>query len=657
MKKAIKTFSLLFAIYSLLLCTCSSGGESAVISINLGSGSIPAKVARDVSISELKHIITFSGPTGTQIVTITGGGTAKATVMPGHWNISVEAYLGDELYAIGSASTEVRAGKTSNVTVQMTVVWGNDGSPSQVGTVSPGITVSVSPDPAYVKPGGSLQFTADIDGTVTTDVTWSVSGTKVSGTSATDIDTSGLLSVDPMEPLTTVLTVKAVSNAYPLKSGTADVTVSNLTGSVGILEQDHTGDDIGKVYINTVLVADLSGLVNLPLGETPTYQWLRNSTIPIPAPDGTGSTYTVVSGDVGDCFTVEVDSSLGSVTSGTSATVVNLTGIYNLDQLAGIDTDYTTRGGNYILLVDLNLSSYSGTWTPLCNESDQFRGTFDGNGKTINLGTNKIGTVGVSVNSYAGLFGYISDSGPGILKNFKLEGTMIVTGPVGPINFFVGAAAGRNYGNIMNVVSNVAITANGSDSINAGGITGANVTNSITNCYSTGMVTANGGDYSLAGGIVGDNSVDNHVINCWASGNVTSGLGYTRINGGIAGTTRNEGDVSYCVALNSIVNNVSGTSGRVIGLIDPVGQGTYSGGTASDNFANRDMLVNGTALPYTTGSANDEDGEDVGLATEANDRNWWNITAGWNVQLEQGMTSESTPWYWGTGTRPRLWFE
>ena len=71
----------------------------------------------------MRHTITLSGPTGTKILTISGAGTASATVAAGLWNIGVDAYYGEELYAVGSASADVKAGRTTNVSVQMTVVW------------------------------------------------------------------------------------------------------------------------------------------------------------------------------------------------------------------------------------------------------------------------------------------------------------------------------------------------------------------------------------------------------------------------------------------------------------------------------------------------------------------------------------------------------
>ena len=119
MKARAKFSSILILIFCvLILSTCLGDRDIATISISVNS----AKAAGPVPIDLLRHVIVFSGPTGTQTHTITGSGTVKATVVAGLWNINVTAYDGDEVYATGAASAEVKAGRNTNVTVQMTLV-------------------------------------------------------------------------------------------------------------------------------------------------------------------------------------------------------------------------------------------------------------------------------------------------------------------------------------------------------------------------------------------------------------------------------------------------------------------------------------------------------------------------------------------------------
>ena len=118
--KVILSLSLIAFFIVALGCGSPAGGGTSQITISISVNS--AKAAGPVPIDLLRHVIVFSGPTGTQTHTITGSGTVKATVVAGLWNISVTAYDGDEVYATGAASAEVKAGRNTNVTVQMTLV-------------------------------------------------------------------------------------------------------------------------------------------------------------------------------------------------------------------------------------------------------------------------------------------------------------------------------------------------------------------------------------------------------------------------------------------------------------------------------------------------------------------------------------------------------
>ena len=118
MKTFFKVISVIFVVA--VLVGCSMGGETATIVLSVGR----AGDARAVSLSELSHVIVFSGPTGSKTVNLpSGGGSVTVSVAPGTWTISVTAYYQGEVYATGSATAEVRAGKSTSVSVQMTVVY------------------------------------------------------------------------------------------------------------------------------------------------------------------------------------------------------------------------------------------------------------------------------------------------------------------------------------------------------------------------------------------------------------------------------------------------------------------------------------------------------------------------------------------------------
>jgi len=120
MKAIYKIIPLILVAAALALAGCSIGGETAVIRVNLGQ----AGSAKAVSTGDLSHVIVFSGPTGSKTVNVPkGGGNVSVNVASGTWTITVTAYYGEQVYAVGFATADVKAGKSTSVSIQMTVVW------------------------------------------------------------------------------------------------------------------------------------------------------------------------------------------------------------------------------------------------------------------------------------------------------------------------------------------------------------------------------------------------------------------------------------------------------------------------------------------------------------------------------------------------------
>ena len=140
MKSNIKVFLCLIIItFSLAMLGCggSSSSDTATISISLSTS--PGKTT--VSISQLRHVITLSGPTGKQTFTVNGAGSVKAIVAPGLWQIDVQAFYENALYATGSGSAEVIAGQNTDVLIYMTVVWSEP--------ILPGTSTPFAPTPVF----------------------------------------------------------------------------------------------------------------------------------------------------------------------------------------------------------------------------------------------------------------------------------------------------------------------------------------------------------------------------------------------------------------------------------------------------------------------------------------------------------------------------
>ena len=131
------------------------------------------------------------------------------------------------------------------------------------------------------------------------------------------------------------------------------------------------------------------------------------------------------------------------------------------------------------------------TWTPI--GQDEFRGTFDGNYKTVS------GLYYTGSRDEIGLFGYVLG---GTVKNVGVVNSYL-NGEI-----MVGGVAGFNgvNGRIENCYSNGFVSGDG----NIGGVAGRNY-GSIRNCYFYGSVSGNGD----VGGIVGFRKSDYAITGCY----------------------------------------------------------------------------------------------------------------------------------------------
>jgi hypothetical protein len=112
----------------------------------------------------------------------------------------------------------------TTATVTATSVADPTKSGSAIVTLIP-ISVTVSPATPMVAITGKKQFTADVEATSNTAVTWSVSGSGCSGSACGTIDTNGHFVAPSAVPSPSTVTVKATSVADPTKYGTASVQI------------------------------------------------------------------------------------------------------------------------------------------------------------------------------------------------------------------------------------------------------------------------------------------------------------------------------------------------------------------------------------------------------------------------------------------------
>ena len=185
---------------------------------------------------------------------------------------------------------------------------------------------------------------------------------------------------------------------------------------------------------------------------------------------------------------------------------------------------------------DIDMASAT-NWVSIGNATNQFKGTFNGNSKTIN-GITATGTEG-----YMGLFGYNA----GTIQNLNISQFCTFTSTT--TGDYVGAVAAYNAGTIKGVTS--AATVKADSAYNVGGIAGFNDggkiqigssqdkavshgQGAIFGCSTSGAVT--GG--SKVGGIVGENA---GAIRACSSSATVDGTNSSSKNGvgGIAGRNGN----------------------------------------------------------------------------------------------------------------------
>jgi methionine-rich copper-binding protein CopC len=179
-----------------------------------------------------------------------------------------------------------------------------------------------------------------------------------------------------------------------------------------------------------------------------------------------------------------------------------------ISDIAGLQNMASNRGGNYLLLTDLDLSGIS-SWTPV---SRLFSGIFNGNGRII-----KNMTI-VSTSDNQSLIGYaygaiISSLG---LESINVKGRECTGG-------LVGTADGST------TITNCYVTGKvEGSSYETGGLVGLNLSSTIINCYSTAEIKG----YCYTGGLVGQNTTSSVLKNSYAMGSVT---GTDQCTGGLTG--------------------------------------------------------------------------------------------------------------------------
>jgi hypothetical protein len=138
---------------------------------------------------------------------------------------STTGYI-DSLSGLYTAPSVVPSPATVTVHATSQAVSSAVGSASVTVTNPPAITVSISPISATVRVGRTRQFSATVQNTTNTGVTWQVNGVAGGNNTVGSINSVGLYTAPKLVPSGGKVTVSAVSNADPTKSAKAVVTIT-----------------------------------------------------------------------------------------------------------------------------------------------------------------------------------------------------------------------------------------------------------------------------------------------------------------------------------------------------------------------------------------------------------------------------------------------
>ena len=245
------------------------------------------------------------------------------------------------------------------------------------------------------------------------------------------------------------------------------------------------------------------------------------------------------------------------------------TPITTAEELQAINTDNTTRSGNYVLMNDIVIPAGENNFIAIGNDNNtSFTGKFSGNGHTVSgIKINKTEDYPEPYGYYLGLFGYSE----GLIMNVNVADSSIIG------RRYAGAVCGFNDGGTVWGCS-------GSGSIkctdiSAGGVCGYNQGGYISQCYNTGDVSGP----SFVGGICGYNFYSDKITDCYNVGKVTA-LDDGSIAGGVCSYNSGNSTIDNCYSAGSLI--CTGANSKADGICYNI---VNDGGTVVNCYYNTDF--------------------------------------------------------------------
>ena len=210
------------------------------------------------------------------------------------------------------------------------------------------------------------------------------------------------------------------------------------------------------------------------------------------------------------------------------------------------------------------------SWTPIGNKSKPFKGTFNGNDKTIS---------NLYINTTADVIGFFGGAAEGgCIKNITFDNAKVKS-----TSYCIGILVGQARSCIENIKTLANCSVEGKDYV--GGIAGEVIVNNICNCENHAMVKG----ANFVGGIVGDYTQSGKSITSCANYGVVTGT--ENSVGGIAGyfdsgtiqNCANYGDIKGTYNIGNLIGNA-----HICNLNNVLGTGNV---TATSNTERAGLLV------------------------------------------------------------------
>ena len=232
----MKKLTMLYALLALGLASCGGGGggnhppppvsvtiSPTTASVEINNTAQFTATVRNTSNTAVNWLVNDVAGGNTTVGTISASGlyTAPAAV-PNPNSVTVKA--------VSQADTS----KSASATVTITLI----------------ITISIAPTAVTLPAGATQQFTATVENTTNTSVTWKVNDVTGGNSTLGTISTSGLYTAPLAPPPSGTVTVTAASVVNPVRTASATVTIvfSNAT-LIGQYAFGFTGYDASGIFL------------------------------------------------------------------------------------------------------------------------------------------------------------------------------------------------------------------------------------------------------------------------------------------------------------------------------------------------------------------------------------------------------------------------